>query len=142
MAKDSSDNIYTLLLGIKDDIGQLKACNVQFKEDMSWQNGKLHTIEAQTIRTNGRVTKLEDFTSTQLQINSRIEGLYKASQENLKLQLDNMEDSTKRQIDEFKKEDVEIVKIDKENGGKIRLAIISTVSTLMVLVVTWMLTKK
>lgn len=132
----ATDNIYNLLLGIKDDIGQLKSCNIQFKEDMKWQNDKLHTIETQTIKTNGRVGKLEDFTTIQTQINSRIEGLYKEAQSNLKLQIDNMEDKSKRQIDEFKKGGTEIDKISTEYSGKMKLAVITGVISLLTVVAT------
>lgn len=136
MPKETSDNIYNILLELKAEVGGIKAIN-------NHQVGKLNSIEEQTRKTNGRVTKLEDFVIQQLQINSRIEGIYKATQENTKIQIENMVDKTKREIDEFKKtfgDNTDIKKINTENGWKLKLAIWGTLSTIGIIYFTWLFT--
>lgn len=134
MPNEISNNIYNILLEMKSQMGGLETMT-------KLQTIQLRSIEEQTKKTNGRVTKLEDFVTQQLQINSRIEGLYKASTENTKIQIQNMEDKSKREIDEFKKQDTDIIKLDKENSSKLMLAIWSTFSIILIALAGWLFNK-
>jgi hypothetical protein len=140
MPKETADNLYNLITSLSQNVGSLQSSIDNLNKLNERQVGQLHSIEQQTTKTNGRVTRLEDFVVQQLQINSRIEGLYKASQDNLKVQIKNMQDKSKRQIDEFKKQDIDILKIDKENSWKLKLAIWATISLMLTSGLTWLLT--
>ncbi len=145
MTKDPSENLYNILLDIREDIGVLKSKS--HEHDL-----KFDQLIAQTTKTNGRVTKLEDITvalnktsETLTAMFSKQNGVY---EQNLKSIEDKFGDCP-REIDELKKKvytkegadtsntQLETVKITENSKVKVVIwggvfTILGSVATLLI----------
>ena len=143
MHKEPSENIYNILLDIREKIGVLTAAKGE-------HDVKLDRLIEQTTKTNGRVTKLEDTVVTisnahakLVEMTSKQNGIYS---QNLKIIEENVSGCT-REIDELKKKvnsevlvESDIKKINTENGWKFKLAVWATISTIVIAYFTWLFT--
>lgn len=82
----------------------------EIKQEIGKNSATTEAIHDQALKTNGRVTKLEEFiakqtvyNAEQTQINSRIEGLYSESQIRMEKAVAEAKAEGKRDIDEIKK---------------------------------------
>lgn len=91
------------------------------QRELGRNSGIAEATHENTMKTNGRVTKLEDFivcqtefNAQQLKFNSKIDGMYTALWNRLEEKISETKSDTKREIDEFKKlivpSDIEIKK--------------------------------
>lgn len=139
MAKDSSENLYNILLDIREDIGVLKSKS-------SEHDLKFDQLIAQTTKTNGRVTKLEDITVSLNKTSETLTAMYSKQngvyEQNL-LEIKDKITCGNREIDELKKkvnllsgEELDIKKISTEYTGKIKLQVIAGIISLLTIIAT------
>lgn len=112
----------------------------------------LDRVEGQTIKTNGRVTKLEDLTNKLTENNLTLTAMFSKQNGVYEQNLLNIENNIKArgcEIDELKKKvnvdsegELGILKINTENSWKLKLAIWGTISLLLTSGVTWFLTDR
>lgn len=145
MTKDPSENIYNILLDIREAIGALRSKSNE--HDL-----KFDQLIAQTTKTNGRVTKLEDITvklnegnATLTSMFSKQSGIYEQNQ----LELKKWRGDTCVEIDELKKKvytkevadisntQLETVKITENSKVKVAVwggifTIVGSVATLLI----------
>jgi len=139
LKKSMTNKDSTLLLQMMENMHQSIMVMSSSLSDIKVTQGqnsiKIENIEAQTMRTNGRVTKLEDLTAELSKANimlantvSKQNGLYEQNIHRLESEL-----GSKLPLNKLDTE-IEVVKV--ENKGKITLAIVGGVVSIASLLIT------
>lgn len=149
MSKDMNDIFIKLIENLDNKMTNLATDVSKTHTDLALIKQTLERVEGQTVKTNGRVTKLEDVTTKLTEGNlmltalvSKQEGIY---EQNL-LEVKNLIGTRGIEIDELKKRynvetvgELDIKKISTDYSGRIKLAIITGVISILTITATALL---